>query len=385
MARARLRICITVDSPYAGGAEHYVELIARGLDRDYFTPHILASSLPGLDAWCDRLEAGGVRVTRAPMGLPFKPWHAGPLWNHLEHMMPDVVHVNMPGPYDGQMGLLAPLARVAGASSAIVTEHLPMVERLWKRAALKGLSYRWVDKVLTICEANVPFLVKRQGVPSQKIRVVYNATPDCSSTEDVRVAERVRLGLSYGESVIVFVGSLIERKGVRALLAAVNEITNQPWCLLIAGEGPDETAFRQRAEQSSAADRIRFVGPLDGEGVRRLLAAADILVVPSFMEGMPYVILEAMSCSLPVVASEINGIPEAVTDGNTGLLTPPGDVDAIREAIQTLLDNEVLRLRMGEAARRQYERMFTMAKHLSAMEDVYVEAASRRTDRREPA
>ncbi|MEJ2722329.1 MAG: glycosyltransferase, partial [bacterium] len=109
-----IRICYTVDSRYAGGAERYVQLLATGLDRGLFEPHVLVREGRELDAWCGDVEGAGVPVTRVPMNMPFRPAHAFPSVRALSAIAPHIVHVNVPGPYDGQMGLLAPLARLAG-------------------------------------------------------------------------------------------------------------------------------------------------------------------------------------------------------------------------------------------------------------------------------
>lgn len=371
MASARIRICFTVDSSYAGGAERYLSLIIRGLDPQRFERHVLADAVPGLDAWCSDLVAAGIAVTRVSMGVPFRPWRALPVWRALGRIGADIVHVNMPGPYNGQMGLLAPLARLAGARAVLVTEHLPMVERLWKRAALKRCAFLCVDRVLTICKANVPFLIERQRVAAHKIAVVYNGVPDVAYAD--RASARTRLGIGENTRAVVFLGSLIARKGVRELISAVSGLAHSDWRLLIAGTGEEAARLQQQARQSPAARRIDFLGELSDDGVTALLAAGDLLVVPSFMEGMPYVILEAMAAGLPVVASAVNGIPEAVSDGVTGLLVAPGDIDGLRGAIDVLLANEERRANFGGAGRRRFEQHFALENHLREMQNIYLD------------
>ena len=99
--------------------------------------------------------------------------------------------------------------------------------------------------------------------------------------------------------------------------------------------------------------------------------AVDILALPSFMEGMPYVILEAMAFSLPVIASRVNGIPEAVQDGETAILTPPGDTDALRAALTELMNDASRRQRMGRLGRERFEALFTLQDHIRTMEASY--------------
>jgi hypothetical protein len=170
-----IRVCYMVDAPFLGGAERYVSRIALALDRSQFHASLIVRQSAenddgGLAQWASAVEASGVPLARVRMGLPFRPWDAIGILRAIEAFSADIVHVNMPGPYSGQMGLLAPLARMAGARSVVVTEHLPMVERLWKRALVKRIAYRYVDLALTVCHANVSYMLTRQRVPAEKVR-----------------------------------------------------------------------------------------------------------------------------------------------------------------------------------------------------------------------
>jgi glycosyltransferase involved in cell wall biosynthesis len=375
---SRIRVCFTVDAPYAGGAEKYIALIAEGLDRRVFEPLVLANTALGLDGWCRGLASSGVTVTRVPMRMPFRPFDAVPVLDALRDIAPRVVHINMPGPYDGQMGLLAPLSRATGAATVVVTEHLPRVEHLWKRALVKSLSYNWVDRVITVCDANVPYLTGRQRVPADKVDVVYNGVRGSYGSAGRRSREdgRNRLGLDAATVGLVFVGSLIERKGVGVLLDALSGLGGTRWRLSIIGSGDGESSYRRTVLENRLDDQVAFLGNLLEGEVERVLAASDVLVLPSFLEGMPYVILEAMACSLPVIATRVDGIPEATPDGEAALLVPPGDAVALRAAVRRLIDDESLRDALGANGRRRFERLFTLDRHIAEMQAIYVDLAA---------
>lgn len=368
-----MRLCFAVDAPYAGGAERYVSLLASGVDRQLFEPFVLAKDAAGLDGWSRELTASGVPVTRVPMDLPFHPSHVFPLMSALRRIAPHVVHVNMPGPYDGQMGLLAPLSRLAGCAGVVTTEHLPRVERLAKRAAVKALSYAFVDRVLTVCRANEPYLAGRQGVPAHKIGVVYNGIRATygSGRHGKREERRRALGLEPGGFGLVFVGSLEDRKGLGVLIEGLAGVAGADWRLFVVGTGERESAYREISRERGIGDRLRFLGGLSEEEVEGVLCASDALVLPSFMEGMPYVILEAMACSLPVIATRVDGIPEAAPDGDSALLVEPGDAAGLGAAIRRLADDEPLRKTLGERGRRRFERLFTLDRHISRMQSIY--------------
>jgi glycosyltransferase involved in cell wall biosynthesis len=373
--RSPIRICFTVDAAYAGGAEKYVSLLASGIDRDAFEPIVLARANPRLDDWCGRLAVSGVQVVRAPMDLPFRPRDAFSIWEELWLAAPHVVHINMPGPHDGQMGLLAPLARAAGSAAVVVTEHLPRVEPLWKRALVKRFSYSFVDRVLTVCRSNLAHLTERQGVPEYKTAAVYNGIPKTygSGRDEWRETSRRSLGLRTSDIGIVFVGSLIERKGMGILLDALGGLRADGWLLFVIGSGEERGAYEVVAREKGLDERVRFLGDLPESEVEKALCACDLLVLPSFIEGMPYVVIEAMACSLPVVASCIDGIPEAAPDGEAGILVPPGDADALRAGVARLLGDESSRTRLGATGRRRFERLFTLERHVGEMESLYAD------------
>jgi glycosyltransferase involved in cell wall biosynthesis len=383
MTTSKLRICFTADSRYAGGAERYVALLASGLDRDRFDPFILAKQGEGLDGWCAEIVSAGIPVIRVPMNLPFRPSHVIPVLRALSESRAHLVHMNIPGPYDGQMGLLAPLARLAGTPRVVATEHLPRVGRLWKRAMVKGFAYRFVDRVVTICGSNVDPLVSHQRVSPEKIDVVYNGIPsDYGSQRDaIRVAVRNELRLDGPTVGIVFVGSLIDRKGIGTLADALAGLAvesqpdganNPPWRLFVVGDGEERDRYVRRVTQMGLGDHVVFMGPRSGRDVERLLCGLDLLVVPSFMEGMPYVILEAMACSLPIVASGIDGIPEAIPDGEAGILVEPGDARALGLAMKRFIDSRDLRAAVGRNGRERFKRLFTLDRHVARMEQLYM-------------
>ncbi|MCZ6766680.1 MAG: glycosyltransferase family 4 protein [bacterium] len=364
-----------IDAAYEGGAERYVELLATGLDRRRFEPSVIARDAAALDAWCERIRRCDIPVTRLAMNLPFRPQHAVSIFRALRTTGAQIAHMNSPGPYDSQTGLFAPVARLASARAVCVTEHLPMVERLWKRALVKRLAYAFVDRVFTVCEANLPFLTTRQGVPVHKQCVVYNGLPAAFGSEaaGATVEMRKRFGIPDESVAFAFIGGLTRRKGLDVLIDALAKLSDRA-VVIVAGDGEEKTRLEKAAETLSEAS-VRFVGSLSRREVGNLLCAVDALVVPSFMEGLPYVILEAMACSLPVIATDVNGIPEAVDAGRTGLLVPAGDADAMRDALEHFLSNASERLEMGRQGRLRFERLFTLERHVDTMQRNYEDLA----------
>ncbi|MGY6411711.1 MAG: glycosyltransferase family 4 protein [Alkalilacustris sp.] len=156
----------------------------------------------------------------------------------------------------------------------------------------------------------------------------------------------------FGKHVL-FVGRLAAVKGVPLLLEAFARVraTNPEARLTLVGDGPDRTKLEGRAAGLGLTDAVRFTGYLDQDKVAAALAEADMLVLPSFSEGLPVVLMEALASRIPVIATQVAGVAELVRDGETGLLVPAGDVDSLADGLDRLLSDPDLCRRMGEAGR----------------------------------
>jgi glycosyltransferase involved in cell wall biosynthesis len=151
----------------------------------------------------------------------------------------------------------------------------------------------------------------------------------------------------------VFLGKINQRKGVFDLLSAFAKLdseTRKKVILTIAGTGELERAI-DLAEHLQIDKQVHFIGWIDAAKRDYLLSQADVFLLPSYNEGLPMALLEAMSWGLPAIATPVGGIGEVVTHNQTGLLVEPGNVNELAEAMQSLLDSETLRIRLGLAAR----------------------------------
>ncbi|MEM9579113.1 MAG: glycosyltransferase family 4 protein [Pseudomonadota bacterium] len=161
---------------------------------------------------------------------------------------------------------------------------------------------------------------------------------------------------------LLFVGRLAAVKGVPVLLEALREVqkTHPDTALTLIGDGPERAALQARAEQMTLTTPVTFAGYKSQSEVAEALAEADIFVLPSFAEGVPVVLMEAMAASVPVITSQIAGIPELVTDGIHGRLVFPGDTASLSRAIEALLDTPEMAQEMGVAGRRYVSRAFNI-------------------------
>jgi len=169
---------------------------------------------------------------------------------------------------------------------------------------------------------------------------------------------------------VLAVGRLVAKKGLETLLRACNRLRERiRFCCELVGEGPLEARLKALAHELGLDDVVLFAGALPYERMPEVYARADVLAVPSVVgpdgdrDGLPNVVTEAMACGVPVVASRLSGIPEAVEDGRTGLLVAPGDDEALCEALHRMLADRSLRSGCIAAARSLVEERFDAARN----------------------
>ena len=156
----------------------------------------------------------------------------------------------------------------------------------------------------------------------------------------------------FGQHVL-FVGRLAAVKGVPLLLEAFARLREPHGDarLTLVGDGPERATLEARAADLGLDEAVQFTGYRTQDEVAALLAGADMLVLPSFAEGLPVVLMEALASRIPVIATPVAGVSELVRDGETGLLVPPGDIDSLTAALDRLLGDPELCRRLGEAGR----------------------------------
>jgi glycosyltransferase involved in cell wall biosynthesis len=177
---------------------------------------------------------------------------------------------------------------------------------------------------------------------------------------------------------VVCVGRLCEQKGQMLLLEAARELVRRgrEFELVLAGDGPLRPEVERLIAEYGLASRVRITGWVSGEQVRDLLLAARGLILPSFAEGLPVVLMEAMALARPVITTRIAGIPELVRDGQDGWLVPAGDCQALVEAWTALLDAAPARLlAMGESARQRVLQRHSAAAAARKLIQLFREAA----------
>jgi len=184
---------------------------------------------------------------------------------------------------------------------------------------------------------------------------------------------RRRLGLPVEERIITFVGVLTPRKGIDTLIESMGilGLGGDAPLLVIAGIGELRDELETRARALGIADRIRFVGKVAHDEVAWWMAAGDVFCLPSLSEGLPTVVCEAMACGRAVVATAVDGTPEIVADGETGLLVPPRDAERLAAALARVLGDDGMRARFEQEALSRAVTTYTWAANARAHVGLY--------------
>jgi glycosyltransferase involved in cell wall biosynthesis len=185
----------------------------------------------------------------------------------------------------------------------------------------------------------------RWGLDPQRVSVLPNPAP---SVPPMPPRDDLRSELELDGKVLVFAGRLGPQKSVGVLLAALADVEGVS--LVVAGDGPEREALERRVAELGLDGRVRFLGSVPRQTVLRLFRAADASVLPSAWENFPHTIVEALAVGCPVIATSVGGVPEAVRDGENGLLVPPNDAAALGDAISRFFTDAELRERLSAAA-----------------------------------
>jgi glycosyltransferase involved in cell wall biosynthesis len=280
----------------------------------------------------------------------------------LESERPDIVHLHSRRGADVLGGIAARLAGCRVVLSRRVDNPEPRL--------LVPFKYRLYDRVIAISRA-IRTVLRDCGVPEQKIVCVPSAIDagELGSGDQRRVREA--FGLRADQPLIGVVAQLIERKGHDVLLAALPSLrrTHPGLVAILFGRGPCDERLRELARARGVDDAVIFAGYRDD--LPALLPGLDVLVHPARAEGLGVSLLQAAAAGVPVVASRTGGIPEAVRDGDTGLLVPPGNPAALGQAIDRLLSDPAQARAMGRRGQAFVARHFSLARMVAGNLAVY--------------
>jgi glycosyltransferase involved in cell wall biosynthesis len=370
------KILHVIDSLDLGGAQTFLLELVKHHDGSRYLPEV--ACMHGRGVYAEAFEKNGITVhSLSPEKFP--PFYLPNFWKLMRSGGYDILHFHLFG-----ANLCAkPLAIMAGHPAIIVHDQCNDASRE-KNPLLLGADAFWnrrSDRVIAVSESTRDYLLDREDLPDDLVTMIPNGidTEVFSPASAVaREAARAALGIPRDGLVIGGVGRLVAQKNFALFLeVAARVLAGHPSVLfVIAGTGPEEEELKARAVALGIEEQVRFLGHVSDR--LALYHAFDALLMTSDFEGTPMVLLEAMSCGLPVVASAVDGIAEVCTNGHNALLIAPGDVAGFTAALEGMLKDDGLRSNMGRNARNTILERYEIRHLVRRIEGIYEEVLGNR-------
>jgi glycosyltransferase involved in cell wall biosynthesis len=348
-----------------GGTERQITELAKTLDRSRFEPHV-GCFHEGIRA--GELREAGVAVVRFPVSSFLSPSAFGGAWQmgrYLREHQIRIVHT-----FDYPLNCFGvPVAKLFRSPVVLSSQRADRALNPPRYNRLLRMTDHMVDGIVVNCEAVRRHLMNDEGVPAGLIRLCHNGI----DTQVFRDASR-----PPSDTLTIGVVSVLRaEKGLDTLIQAFARVRplHPALRLAIVGSGPELPALAALAQQLGISDRISFEPSITDVAGR--LQSIDIFVLPSLSEALSNSLMEAMACGCAVVASNVGGNPELVTDGETGLLFERASIDDLAAKLRLLMEQPSLRERLANAASRRMREEFSMAASADGMSTIYHEFLSR--------
>lgn len=346
--------------------------IVRSLNRERFEPV----------AYVELVRGRGDEELAQEVGLPLLCFHKRGLLDKyvriplaLRRMLRstriDVVHSEL-----FKMNLLAAfvglITRTATVMSISISYDRDPRYSWWDIACLKA-ALKLADRTVLNADALRRYCINHYGAPPERLRVVYYGL-DLSELRPHGMLSKQELSIPENGRAIVVVARLEPQKGHAVLLHALTLLPQELGSVvaLFVGDGSQRDGLKAEAHRIGVADRVRFLG--SRRDIPDILSLSDLFVLPSFFEGMPLAVMEAMASGVPVVATDVDGTRELIEDGVTGMLVKPGNSEDLARVVARLLTHREIARRLAQAARRKVQVSFATERMVRETEQVYEEA-----------
>ncbi|HCU80655.1 MAG TPA: hypothetical protein DGN60_05775 [Chloroflexi bacterium] len=363
------RIVHIIKATGIAGAEQHLITMLPELDQRNFDICIIVLTEPKkpADKLFLALEQAGVPSERMIINSHVDPSLVVRLVRRLRGLDPSIVHTHLI--HADLYGTIA--ARIAGVRAIISSRHNDDPFRSnWPLSILLRLVNRYTNRFIAISDRVRVFTIENEKVPASVVDTVYYGLPVYEHDEGQVVDARTEFGLSKGP-LLVCAARLTEQKGHKWLLKAFKSVIDQfpEASLLLLGDGPLREHLEDTVINLGISNHVRFAGWRTD--VMEILPSTDLFVLASEWEGLGLVLLEAMSLSLSIVATEVGGIPEVVVDGETGWLVQSKDSDALAGSILAALRSPNKMLECGRMGKLRVQNIFSVEKMIIDTEKIY--------------
>jgi glycosyltransferase involved in cell wall biosynthesis len=347
----RIAYIVTRASP-VGGAQVHVRDLSLALLKRGHQPTVITS---GTGDYMEGLRAAGIPTISLNMEVPISPFRdfgaLRELRRVLKGLRPELVST-----HSAKAGILGRLAARSVGLPVIFTAHgWAFTDGI---PAPRATMYSWIEwlatplasKIITVSDYDRRLAILRRVAPSEKLITIHNGMPDIPAEH--------RADPSRSPVRLVMIARFEPQKDHATLFHALAGLKGKQWHLDLIGDGPLLPQAREMSSRLGLADRVQFWGQRKDVAAR--LAEAQLALLITNWEGFPRSILEAMRAGLPVIASSVGGVSESVRDGETGFTVGRGDIQGLQQRLGQLLTDPDTRTRMGQKARKTYERDFTL-------------------------
>lgn len=364
------KVLMVIDSLRLGGAERVLATLGAAAPTSGFSFDVVVLSERGTveSVMEPVLTATGVHIRYLGAGRLSDPRAVPRLARAIRESRCDVVHAHLE-----DASTLVPVAARIVDTPAVCSFHHVVVPLAWRDALKERLAVMAANRsagVIFVSRASAESFARAYGRARDNWRIIENGVDlRAFSAEPARLPGD--LAVADGAPVVAIVGALRGRKGHAVAFEAWPTV--QDSCpgarLLIVGDGPERSRLHTLARDLGISDSVLLAGTRTD--VARLMRASALVVLPSRHEALPTTLMEAAACGRPVVATDVDGVPEVVRHGETGLLVPADDAPALARSITDLLVDRQRRMEMGHRARLLAERRFSSQRWAERLSELY--------------
>lgn len=358
MLQTKPLLLYVTDTDTIGGAEGYLHTLLLNADQRRFRVGLLLPPRPATQPLVNQARAAGVQVYFLDY-IHYEGLNLGAVVRAtamLRLLRPEVIHFVLPAPRRSAETVIA--AALAGVPRRLATFQLVTpVPRFGRLAGVvrgfnRRMHYATLHQAIAVSEGNRRLLIDQYGVAARRLALIPNAVDTtCYHPIADDGTLRVAWGIPHTAPLLGVVARLVRTKGQHVLIDALPQVWEvfPETHIVFAGEGEQEAELRARAAQLPRGQQVHFIGKQ--QQIHKLLATLDLFVLPSFVEGLSFALLEALASECAVIATAVDGTVEVIEHLQNGLLVPPGAATPLADAIINLLGDPALRKRMGNAAR----------------------------------
>ncbi len=341
------KIFFYTDTPIYGGAERHMTLLAKNLNPEKYQVSVIFSDFKQLNGWQEELKNAGIPFKKLKVAHKHDPRHYLQLKKILKAEKPEILHLHLWNPGSCRYAFFAADPKI---TKIVATEHDPFPIRGFKKS-FKKKCLKKTSHTIAVSNANKEYLIREYPELKTKISAIHNGIDLASfekelyrfSTQDKARIRHLLFKAAPETFIIITLAALHPRKGLKYLIQAFKEVHQAipESKLIILGEGPQKNELEKLIKTLGLIDDVILSG--FQKNIPRILKSSDLFVLPSIKEAFGLVLLEAMAAQIPIIATQVGGIPEIIQNHKNGELVPPADSKALADKIIELHKNKAQR------------------------------------------